>query len=251
MTLSRVESPFRLETAGATHIGGRRANEDHFRFDEELGLLAVADGVSRRPAGRVAAEAAIESLFHYLTDPNMTAPADPRGRIERAFGHVHRHVREQAAADDQLRGMATTLACAMERGRLLLVGHVGDSQVIRFREGRLERLTTDHRVLTDPLTRSRAAPEGGHEPNTLTRAIGLGESIVPEVCLEALRPNDGVLLATDGLTGVVDDDTIVATLQRARYPHAIVDALIQRALERGAHDNVTCVYGHWRAIFND
>jgi protein phosphatase len=250
MNLSRRESPFHLDIAGATHIGGRHANEDHYRFDEELGLLAVADGVSNRPAGRVAAEAAIAALFDYMTDPNMTAPGEARERIERAFGHVNRVVREQAAAEDHLRGMATTLACAMEHGKLLLVGHVGDSRVIRFREGRLERLTTDHRLEMDHVMRSRLTPEAirAAGPNALTRAIGRGESVTTDVCVEGLRPGDGILLATDGLTALVDDETIAATIQRVRSPRAIVDELIRCALARGTPDNTTCVFGRWRPI---
>jgi serine/threonine protein phosphatase PrpC len=248
--VSRRESPFHLDIAGATHIGSRQANEDHYRYDEELGLLAIADGVSFRPAGRIAAETTIEALFAYMIDPNMTSPADPRERIERAFAHVHRHVREQAAAEPHLRGMATTLACAMERGKLLLVGNVGDSRVTRFREGRLERLTTDHCLGTDPLSRVRIGLEAspGSEANALTRAIGLEESITTDVCLEALRPNDGILLSTDGLTAVVDDETIVATIKRVRTPRAIVNELIRCALAQGAPDNTSCVYGLWRPI---
>lgn len=245
--MSRRESPFYLEVEGATHIGGRRSNEDHYRYDANLGVLAVSDGVSTRPAGRVAAEASIDTLFEYLTDPNMTSPAEPRERIERAFGHVNRRVYEQASADDQLRGMAATLACVMERGRLLLVGHVGDSRVIRFREGRLERLTTDHQLGTDLDTRSELTPEEiqGQDPRVLTRAIGLAEHIAPEVCVEALRPRDGILVTTDGLTAVVGDDTINAVVQHYRSPRAIVNELIQCALAAGGPDNITCVYGHW------
>jgi serine/threonine protein phosphatase PrpC len=248
--LLKRESPFRLEVAGATHIGGRRSNEDHYRYDAELGLLAVADGVSMRPAGRVAAEAAIAALFEYLSDPNMTSPADPRERIERAFGHVNRQLREQAAADEELRGMATTLACVLERGTLLLVGHVGDSRVVRLRDGRPERLTTDHQLKTDLDARSRLTAEEiqREDPESLTRAIGLQATIAPDVCIEALRPNDGILVTSDGLTAVVDDDTIAAVVQHYRTPEVIVDQLIQCALTAGAPDNVTCVYGHWRPL---
>ncbi len=248
--MSRRESPFHLDIAGATHIGARHANEDHYRFDENLGLMAVVNGVSFRPAARIAAETAIEALFAYVTDPNMTSPADPRERIERAFAHVHRHVREQAAAEPHLRGMATTLACVMERGKLLLVGNVGDSRVTRFRDGRLERLSTDRRLGTDPLSRARMAGEAsGTDPNALTRAIGLEESVTTDVYLEALRPDDAILLATDGLA-VVDDDTIVATIQRVHSPRAVVDELTRCALARGAPDNTTCVFGRWRALLS-
>jgi protein phosphatase len=222
---------------------------DHYRYEEELGLLAVASGVPFLPAGRVAAEAALDALFDYVTDPNVTSPADARERIDRAFAHVDRRVREQAAADDNLRGMATTLACAMERGRLLLIGHAGDSRVTRVREGRLERLTTDHRRGMDHLVLSRVVPGAaqGDETQVLTRAIGLGESLAPDVCVEGLRANDGVLVCTDGLTAVLDDRTILQAVQRHRQPHRIVNELVQQALAQGARDSITLVYGYWRA----
>jgi protein phosphatase len=237
-----------LEVAGATHIGGRRANDDHYGFDAGLGVLAVADGVSSRPAGRIAAEAAVEALLSHVTDPLTPLADSPRLRVERAFAHVHRRFKEQAAAEEHLRGMATTLAFVLEHGDLLAIGHIGDSRVLRFRDGRIERLTTDHRLESDALARGRLTPEAValHGPDSLTRGIGLWEDITPEVRVEALLPGDSVLLATDGLTDVVDEDTIAATLQRRRHPRAAVDALIQRALDLGAPDNVTCVYAQWQ-----
>ncbi len=248
--MSRERSRLHLEVAGGTHIGGRRANEDFYGFDAAVGLLAVADGVSRRPAGRVAAETAIGALFSRLTDPRVPLLVDPRERLEHALLHVHRRVRDQAAADEHLRGMATTLACVMEEGDFLVVGHVGDSRVLRLRERLIQRLTVDHRVDTDLQMRSQLPPEAlkTYGPNTLTRGIGLGENVVPEVKVEPLLPDDGVLLTTDGLTAVVDDATIAATLLQHRSPQAAVDALIRCALDAGAPDNIACVYAHWRRL---
>ena len=248
--MSTEGSALKLEVAGATHIGGRRANEDHYGYDEEAGLLVVADGVSCRRAGRVAAEAAVAELLRYLTDPRVPLLADPRERVGRAFAHVHDHVRARAAADEQLRGMATTLACVVEHGRDLVVGHVGDSRVLRFREGRIERLTTDHRLETDLLVRSRIPPEllATHGPDTLTRGIGLGGSLFPDVRVEALLPGDGILVTTDGLTVVVDEDMIAAMLRRHEQPQPAVDALVRCAITAGAPDNIACVYGIWRAL---
>jgi serine/threonine protein phosphatase PrpC len=71
------------------------------------------------------------------------------------------------------------------------------------------------------------------------------------VRVEALLPGDGMLVTTDGLTAVVDDATIAATLHRHQHPQSAVDALIQRALAAGAPDNVACVYGVWQALRAD
>jgi protein phosphatase len=250
MSLSSEGVPLSLEIAGATHIGGRRANEDYYAYDETLGLLAVADGVSTRPAGRVAAEAAIGALIDHLTDPRVTLLADPREQLARALEYAHRRVREHAAADEDLRGMATTLACVLEDGDQLVVGHVGHSRVLRFREGRIQRLTTDHRLETDALVRDGLGPGALKMlgSDTLTRGIGLREGVTPEVRVETLRPDDIVLVATDGLTRVVDDDTIAATLRRHRTPRAAVDALVRCTLAAGAPDNVTCVLGCWKRL---
>ncbi len=210
----------------------------------------MADGVSSRPAGRIAAEAAIGALFSYLTDLSLPLLVDARERVEQAFAFVHRRVREQAAAEEHLRGMATTLAFVVEHGDLLAIGHIGDSRVLRFRDGRIQRLTIDHRLENDLAVRSRLAPDvlKTYGPDTLTRAIGLGESIKPDVCIEALLPNDGILVTTDGLTGVVDDDTIAATLQRHPDPRDAADVLVRLAVASGAPDNIAFVYGHWRVI---
>jgi PPM family protein phosphatase len=246
--LSRRESPFRLEVAGATHSGRRHANEDHFRYDDDVGLLAVASGQPNRPAPRTAADTAIDALFDYVMDPSYTTPAEPRERLERAFAHVHLRVREKAQADEALRGMATTLACVLDRGRILLVGHVGDSRVARIRERHLERLTTVHRPGTDRLGGGVVRPGGthGNERDTLTRGIGLAETIAPEVCVEGLRVNDAILICTATLMDVLDDRTIMDAVQRCRQPAAIVQELIQCALAEGVSDSLTLVYGHWR-----
>jgi len=219
-----------LTAAGASNLGGQRVNEDAYRSDDELGLLGIADGMTTRPAAHVAAETAVRALFEYLTDPNTTSPANPREWIERAIGHINQHMREDGERNAKRLGMAAAFACAMQQDKLLVVGHVGDSRVMRFRNGELERLTADHR-----------------RDGKLTRAIGLAEREVGDVSVEVLRAEDGVLLTTAGLTNVLDADTIASILRRVRSPRATVDELINAALRRGAPQNLTCVYGRWRS----
>ncbi len=246
--MSRLESPFRVDISGASHIGGKRANEDHYRYDDDLGLLAVASGVSTLRAPRIAAETAIGDLFDHLTDPLVTPPVALRDRLERALAHVHRSVREQAAADENLRGMAAAMACVMEKGRLLIVGHVGDCRVVRIREGQVERLTTEHRRGTDPMVLSAAGAPEGNDPRALTRAIGLADTVAPDVSVEGLREKDSVLLATAGLMAAVDEQTLLATVQRGRNARHIVNELIQYGLSKNGPDSLTCIFARWQPI---
>lgn len=234
--------------AGATHIGARRANEDHYGYDAGLRFMAIADGVSSRPAGRVAAEAAVAALFEYETDLDVVYPFDPHERMARAFSFANRRVRAMSAEDPVLAGMLTTLTCALQLAHCLVVGHVGDSSVSRFRDGRLERLTRDHRVGRDPAGTDPSSEAPATGELGLTRAVGLAETITVDAFVEKVRPNDGVLLATDGLTDVVGDAAILEIFQRSADPHAIVEELVRAAVSRGAPGNVTAVYAQWRAV---
>jgi protein phosphatase len=240
--------PFQLTIAGETHIGARRANEDHYGYDEALRFMAIADGASSRSAGRVAAEAAVAALFEYETDLEAVYPFDPRERMERAFAFANRRVRAMAADDATFRGMATTLSCVLEIGHHLIIGHVGDSRVSLFRDGRLERLTWEHRVGRDPAGAESRSQAAATREFGLARAIGLAEAVTVDARVEKLLPNDGILLATDGLTDVVDDDAVLGILQCGLHPRATVEELVRAALSRGAPGNVTAVYALWRPV---
>jgi serine/threonine protein phosphatase PrpC len=235
---------------GATHIGGKTANEDAYRFSQEHGILAVADGVAGLSAPRVAADAAIEALFEYLTDSNVTPAVDGRARMERTLTHVNRCVREQAK--DDLAGMATSLACVVERGPLLLVGHVGECRVVRVRGRQVDRLTIEHRRGTDPLVLTRATQGAAHGSarDAPSRAIGLGDTLAPATSIEVLQANDGILVGSAGLMGAVTDQMILEAAQPGRHPSSVIDALFRAALAKPVADNMTGVYARWRALGN-
>jgi protein phosphatase len=144
-------------------------------------------------------------------------------------------------------GMATTLAAVLALSDRLWVTHVGDSRVYRYRGGQLKRLTCDHTVGTDLEARARVKPEvlARMPPSTLTRALGLGESVEPDVQMENVSAGDVVLLATDGLTKVVDEGAITEVLDEYHDLGAAVAELIARANERGGPDNITCILARW------
>lgn len=245
----------RLYTAGATHPGRRRTiNEDSFALAEDL--MMVADGVSGHGGGDIASKLAVDAVQDSIANPEATWPNDAiddpeevRARMLAAFASANRRVREEAQRREHLRGMATTLVAAMVvpgAGRLV-VAHAGDSRAYVQRGSALERLTEDHRLATDARVRARLRPEAIRElsPSTLTRVIGNQERVDPEVRVVELVPGDMILLATDGLTDVVDDADIAAVLDDLHDLGAAAAALVDRANQHGGPDNITVCLGRW------
>ena len=265
----------RVEVGGRTHRGKvRPSNDDNFhvlRFGRYLQTMAssledahaleeldnigygfcVADGLGGHPAGEVASRLAIALLLdHVLGTPDWIFAregvhlAAVMDRYARRFGRVNDAVVARGRADPRLGGMATTLSVALSLGDDLIVAHVGDSPVYLFRGGRLDRLTRDHTapaagpgVPTADATRFHIA---------LTHAIGIPDTGgSPDLIRLKLADQDRLLLCTDGLTDMVDDNAIAAQLGRASAADTCA-ALLDLALDRGGRDNVTVVVADYR-----
>jgi PPM family protein phosphatase len=155
---------------------------------------------------------------------------------------ANERVSELAAANPDYRGMGTTLTAALVEGRRLHVAHVGDSRAYLLREGHFSQLTDDHTLvqhLVDEgqITREEAARHP--QRSVVTRAIGVSWDVdVDSMSLE-LQAGDQLLLCSDGLTGVVEDEVIARTLEETEDPDEAVSALIDRANEAGGPDNIT------------
>jgi protein phosphatase len=273
--LGRGSPPVGVDIAGRTDRGKVRPNnEDNFHvvqfgrqlrtvasslppshapddFDQSGYGFAVADGVGGHAAGEVASRLALVLLVDLVVrtpdwlfaseDYHLATVMD---RIARRFGKVNEAVVPEARARRGLAGMGTTLSLAVSLGNDLIVAHVGDSPVFLFRGGRLERLTRDHvvplagpKVPTADATRFRLA---------LSHAIGMPDTGgSPDIIRLKLADRDRLLLCTDGLTDLVSDDDIADELGRASADDAC-QALVDRALARGGHDNVTVVVAGYR-----
>ncbi|MGH7337641.1 MAG: PP2C family protein-serine/threonine phosphatase, partial [Myxococcota bacterium] len=165
-------------------------------------------------------------------------------RMRALIERVHKAVSDIARSDSKLAGMGTTFSLARIAGASLIIGHVGDSRIYLLRRGVLRQLTKDQttaQLLAD-LGEIRPEEVARHSAShILTQAIGSGKPISAEVRHVWLLEGDTLLLATDGLTGVVGEDEIAAAMALDEPPRSVVDRLIERALEGGAPDNVTAV----------
>jgi protein phosphatase len=271
-------APVHLEVGvGAhTHPGlVRDNNEDHFivarlartmdvvatnlpegqvpgHHSEAAWVLAVADGMGGAAAGEVASSLAL-TLGTELTIGDAKWPlrldADEVARLERRvhsyFARIDEAVTSRAQATPGLRGMGTTLTVAYTVGHELIAFHVGDSRAYLFHDGQLRQLTRDQTVAQALVDAGQIEPreaESHHLRHVLTQAIGSGESPAEATTHRVqLAPGDRVVLCTDGLTDMANDEAIAGVLAQGLPAQATSEALVQLALDGGGKDNVTVV----------
>jgi serine/threonine protein phosphatase PrpC len=262
-----------IDVCGVTHPGHvRPANADHFlvasfhrtlrvhatSLGDALGpqetenrgvLLLVADGVGGEAgAGEGAARAVTAVAQHLLHESEICSQlvADRREyaveHLREAVGKAHQTLLRAGDVDAGDR-RATTLTMYAAFWPFAFVLHVGDSRCYRFRDGVLERLTTDQTVaqmMVDAGAMSAETAERSHLKHVLWSAVGSAE-VVPEVVVTDCTRRGTVLLCTDGLTKHVTDAEIAAHMSRPAPTRATCEALVDLALSRGGTDNVTVV----------
>ncbi len=219
-----------MQVAARTDVGlVRGRNEDDLLVDEERRVFIVADGLGGHPGGDVASRLAVRAAHAAVTDRPLRDEAEPGTVLGEALRAAHDAVLEAAVQDIGRRGMGTTavLVHLSEDDRQLWVAHVGDSRAYLFRAGELRQLTTDHTI--------------GGRIGGLIQALGTPGPVSPDVVHVELEPGDRILLCTDGLTDMVDDDGIAARMGSVEPPQRITDLLVEDALGNGGVDNVTVI----------
>jgi len=234
----------------------RPLNEDYhrvWRFPREdaegFAMIAVADGMGGAAAGEVASKIAIEALDETI---RRYVQEREEGRdligleplLEKGIRLANRRVHVAALGHKGSRGMGTTLTCIALDDGVAFVGHVGDSRAWLVREPRIYQLTKDHSWVEEQVEKGilTEAEAKGHElRNLITRALGTRPQVAPDTARLDVVSGDVLLVASDGLHGVVEADEILETIRRSPDPQTAVDTLIAQANDRGGPDNVTVV----------
>jgi protein phosphatase len=222
------------------------------RADEVNYMMIVADGMGGHAAGEVASRMAISALVSLALEvPDWFFRADEEhaAEIERRARKVVQQIGsalvERGRQDAALQGMGSTLTGARSFGRDLLIAHVGDSRAYLLRERHLHRLTKDHtyaQLLVESGLLKAHDVERSRAHHILTNVLGGSDAHVDvDVDMLALQDRDRLLLCSDGLTDVVDDDTIAKTLAETQASSEACQRLLQLALDGGGPDNVTVV----------
>jgi serine/threonine protein phosphatase PrpC len=239
-----------VEVAGLTDVGCQRENnEDRYAYWEPVSdaqfrhkgrLAIIADGMGGAEGGQEASRIAVETVERvYASDSD----ASPRSLLLAGFEAAHRRILDYASAHPPLLGMGTTCIALALLDQIFYYAHVGDSRLCLVRNGNICRLTHDHsyvsRLVQQGIITAEDALLHPHR-NILTAALGAGEEIFPE-CPEqpmALEKGDVLVLSTDGLWTMVSEGEIQEALATRELKEAC-RALVQKAKERGAPDNLT------------
>lgn len=235
-----------LAVAARTDVGMMRAgNEDNYFADatRSRGLFIVADGMGGHAAGEVASEMAVQIVSRELGDVREMTDA-AAAKLASALKRANEAIFERTMSEVDKQGMGTTASVLLLLDGRYLIGQVGDSRVYLLRDGTLTQLTKDHSYVQEQVDAGfLTAEQARYHPysNVITRCVGAGNDVEPDTYTGELRAGDVFLVASDGLTGMVDDRRLQQLLLARAAPQRIVDALISEANGRGGLDNITAI----------
>jgi protein phosphatase len=231
--------------AARTDVGiVRSGNEDNYLMLAERGVFIVADGMGGHAAGEVASEMAVRLISRDLGTVRGLPDEEVAERMRQAIRGANAAIYERTLTEHDKRGMGTTATALVLMPNRFLLGHVGDSRAYRLREGRFEQLTKDHSYVQEQVDAGLLTPEQARVhpySNVITRCVGANQDVIPDTYGGDLRAGDVVLLASDGLTGMLEDEHIHKILEAPGGPQDWVDAMINDANRRGGLDNITAI----------
>ncbi len=254
----------KISIALLTDMGRVRSNnEDAVAEDASLGLLVLADGMGGYNAGEIASGITIATVLDTTRREWKTLA---KGEVDAITGHSHealllRNAVETAhttiyhvsQSQPQCAGMGTTVVACLLHNDRVSVAYVGDSRLYRLRNGQLEQITRDHSLLEELIARghySRAEAMKLVRKNIVTRALGVEPEVTVDIIEDTAEVGDILLLCSDGLTDMVDDETIrLALVEYADNLEAAAKQLVDIANAQGGRDNVSVILARVNQAF--
>jgi PPM family protein phosphatase len=224
-----------VRAGAATDIGlVREGNEDSYLVEQPL--FVIADGMGGHRGGEVASRLAVETIEALFRRGE--------GALSEQVQEANRAVFERSTIDRAVAGMGTTLTAALVEEDRARLAHVGDSRAYLFRGGEMRMLTEDHTLVHRMVQQgeiTEAEAERHPQRSVVTRALGIERSIPVDEIVVDLEPGDRLLLCSDGLTSMVDDDAVGRILSAEPDPQRAAEALVEAANDGGGVDNTTVI----------
>ena len=232
-----------MKAAGLTHPGQRRKqNQDSFSINPEEKLFIVADGMGGHYGGEIASKTAIKEIEDYWKE-DYTSEKSPEYNIAEAIKRANREIHSFR------KNMGTTLELFTIIDKKGWIGHVGDSRIYRYRDGKLEMLTNDHTRVRELIESGELTPEVARIypfQHIITRAVGIEEEILIDTAPVELKAGDMIIMCSDGLTGdlakkIVSEEDIIDVLSSEEDLETSCQEMVDIANEEGGPDNITVV----------
>lgn len=235
-----------LKTFSITDIGRKRKlNQDYvYTSERPVGNLSnvfiVADGMGGHNAGDYASKYTVETI---IAEIEQSFEKNPVKILGRAIEIANEHIRKRAEEDADLEGMGTTVVAATFMGRFLQVANVGDSRLYVVND-QIRQITRDHSLVEEMVRMGgidREAARNHPDKNIITRAIGAGDTVDVDFFSVELKPGDIVLMCSDGLTNMLEDEEIRMILNGQRDIVEKAEELVKAANNNGGKDNIAVV----------
>ena len=247
-----------IRASGLSDVGLKReGNEDFFSIEASSNLYVVADGMGGHLAGEVASRVAVEMInksfsawveqqtggeeLYGNSDPSLTI----RGNyISSGIRLANRVIYEMALDHEEYQGMGTTVSMIHVTPDLVIAANVGDSRIYLIRDGRIERMSKDHTLVSEQVEMGMMTEEEAETSplrHVLTKNLGSGEDVEPDIYEIQPFNHDRFVLCSDGLTDLVSDEEILEMTCDENEPETLCRRFIEKALQRGGHDNTTVI----------
>jgi len=229
-----------ISRSAALTDAGRRRRRNEDSYIREPPLFAIADGMGGAQAGELASQLAA-TAFREATGTE----AAPEQQVRDLILEANRRVFARSSEDQAVSGMGTTATVALVHDGGVTIGHVGDSRAYLIRKGRLEQVTEDHSLVSELVRSGKLSPEEADshpQRSVITRVLGTEPDVDVDTFSVQTEPGDLFLLCSDGLTSMVDDQTILEIVDKNRTNlDGAVRELVRTANRKGGEDNITVI----------
>ena len=235
-----------MKAYSITDIGKKRSmNQDYvYASDQPVGnlknLLIVADGMGGHNAGDLASRYTVQEMLAYIKESEEDRPVP---LLSMAIHHANEQVLEKAESEKELEGMGTTLVAATVQDEYLYVANVGDSRLYLIDDG-IEQITHDHSLVEEMIRigeLQRKDAKNYPDRKVITRAIGVRVPVRVDFFDVKLEHGDTILLCSDGLTNMVEDEEILEIVRKSSSIEEAAGALVDTANKNGGKDNISVV----------
>jgi len=235
-----------LKTFSMTDVGKKRELNQDYIYTSEMpvgnlpNLFIVADGMGGHKAGDYASRYTVETMLAEISESKET---DPKKLLTQAIARANSFVFEKAMENPDMSGMGTTVVAAVCMEDELLVANVGDSRLYLINDA-IRQITVDHSLVEEMIRRGgldREAARLHPDKNIITRAVGVKEEVEVDFFRVALLRDDTILLCSDGLSNMVEDEQIRLIVSGQRDIVEKTEELIKAANENGGTDNISAI----------